>query len=281
MRFGFHVGIGGGFAAAAERAKALRCETMQVFSANPRGWAAKEIDPADAETFRKKCKLYNIHPVVVHMPYLPNLATHKKDIFKKSVEVLKRELRRAEILGASFLVTHLGKRQELALQDALKQVAEAVSEALSDVKNSVMVLLENTAGQGSEVGNTLEELAQILEHLQGHRRVGFCWDTAHGFEAGYDFRTKQKLDELVRLLDEYLGFERIKVLHLNDSRTPCCSRVDRHWHIGQGEIGEEAFKLLFAHPAFANLPAIMETPKKNPDDDVRNMETCLRLSGRR
>jgi len=280
MRFGFHVGIGGGFAAAAERAKALKCQTVQVFSCNPRGWAAKEINPEDAEAFKKKCAQYDINPVVVHMPYLPNLATHKQDIYEKSIEVLKRELRRAELLGSPYLVTHVGKRQELPVEEALKRVADAVLEALDTVKNDVMVLLENTAGQGSEVGNTLEELAQIMEHLGGHPRVGFCWDTAHGFEAGYDFRTEELLERLVAQLDSYLGFDRIKVLHLNDSKTPCCSHVDRHWHIGEGEIGEEGFRLLFHHPKFADMPAIMETPKKKPDDDIRNMETCLRLSGR-
>jgi len=280
MRFGFHVGIGGGFAAAAERARALRCECMQIFSANPRGWAAKPIDPQDAEQFRKKCAQYDIKPVVVHMPYLPNLATHKDDIYAKSVEVLKRELERAAILGAPYLVTHVGKRQQLTVKEALKRVAEAVAEALDAVRNDVMVLLENTAGQGSEVGNTVEELAQIAEHLGWHERLGFCWDTAHGFEAGYDFRTPQLLDRLVETLDSYLGFDRIRVIHLNDSRTPCCSRVDRHWHIGQGEIGEEGFRLLFSHPRFAEMPAVMETPKKQPDDDIRNMDTCLRLSGR-
>lgn len=280
MRFGFHVGIGGGFAAAAERAKLLRCQTIQVFSCNPRGWSAKDIDEKDAETFRKKCAEYDIEPIVVHMPYLPNLATHKDDIYTKSVKVLKRELRRAELLGASYLVTHVGKRQELSVTDALRRVADAVLEALDEVKNSVMVLLENTAGQGSEVGNTLEELAQIMEHLGHNKRVGFCWDTAHGFEAGYDFRTQESLNRLISQLASYLGLDRIKVIHLNDSKTPCCSHVDRHWHIGEGEIGEEGFRLLLNHPELKEMPAIMETPKKAPDDDIRNMETCLRLSGR-
>ncbi|MCX7703349.1 MAG: deoxyribonuclease IV [Planctomycetota bacterium] len=280
MRIGVHIPIGSGFERAAEYAVEAGCETVQLFSCNPRGWEARELPLESAENFKTVCRERSIEPVIVHMPYLPNLASADRVLWQRSVKVVVRELERAELLGARFLVSHTGKAKE-EKRDSLKRVAEGVNEALETVGNSVILLLENTAGQGSEVGSHFEELQEILEDVDGKDRVGICFDTAHGFQAGYDLRNAEAIERVVRVIKETVGTDRIKCIHLNDSKTPLGSRVDRHWHVAEGEIGREGFVAFLAHPAFVHLPMIMETPKETSADDKRNIEKVFTLLGRR
>ena len=281
MRFGFHISIAGGFSKVVERAEALGCETIQLFSRNPRGWKYGPLDDEDVAQFRNDIDEAKIDPVVVHMPYLPNLAHSKGEHFSKSVDSLIEDLKRCQKLGAQYLVTHVGKRMETSEEQGIQSVIEALNSAFKAVNNNVLVLLENTAGQGSEIGYTFDHIREIIERVNQPERLGVCFDTAHGFEAGYNVTTKNGLDKMLREFNEKIGLDRLRVLHLNDSKTPLSSHVDRHWHIGEGEIGKEGFRHIVNHPQLNHLPGIMETPKKEEGDDKRNMKVIRGLAGKR
>lgn len=277
MRFGFHISIAGGFSKVVGRAQEIGCETIQLFSRNPRGWKYGPLDDADVTQFRKDVDVAGIDPVVVHMPYLPNLAHSEGEHFSKSVDSLIEDLKRCQILGAQYLVTHVGKRMEASEDQGIQSVVKALNSAFKAVRNDVLVLLENTAGQGTEIGYTFDHIREIIDRVDHSERLGVCFDTAHGFEAGYNVATKNGLDKTLREFDEMIGLNRLRVIHLNDSKSPHGSRVDRHWHIGQGEIGREGFRLIVNHPKLKSLPGIMETPKKEEGDDKRNMKVIREL----
>jgi deoxyribonuclease-4 len=281
MRFGFHISIAGGFSKVVGRTTALGCETIQLFSRNPRGWKYSPLDEEDVVQFRKDVEEAEIYPIVVHMPYLPNLAHSQGEHFSKSVEALIEDLNRCQTLGAHYLVTHVGKRMDSSEEEGVQSVVKALNTAFRKVKNEVLVLLENTAGQGSEIGYTFHHIQEIIRSVNDPERLGVCFDTSHGFEAGYDVATKSGLNTMLKEFDEKIGLNRLRVLHLNDSKTLFGSRVDRHWHIGQGEIGLEGFRLIVNHPKLKHLPGIMETPKKEEGDDIRNMKTIRGLVEKR
>ncbi|MEO0097437.1 MAG: deoxyribonuclease IV [candidate division WOR-3 bacterium] len=277
MRIGFHIAISGGFKKVVERAKKRECETIQIFSTNPRGWRISKLNLKEVEIFRKEVAENKIYPVFVHMPYLPNLASGKKTIFKKSIQALIAELERAEILGSNYVVMHIGKRMATDEETALKNVALGINEAFLKVKNNVILLLENTAGMGSEVGYNFESIKKIIDLVEDKERVGIVIDTAHIFEAGYNIATKEGLDGTLRKLDELIGLRKLHLLHLNDSKTDLGSRVDRHWHIGKGKIGKEGFKIILNHPLLKHLPAILETPKNDTKWDLMNLKMVRSL----
>ncbi|MFQ6105356.1 MAG: deoxyribonuclease IV [Candidatus Glassbacteria bacterium] len=280
MWFGFHISIAGGFSKVVGRAAALGCNTIQVFSRNPRGWRYGPLDQDDVARFRKDVEGAGIDPVIVHMPYLPNLAHCRGEHFSKSLDSLCEDLKRCQALGAQYLVTHVGKRMESTEEEGVRSVIRALNTAFKRVKNGLLVLLENTAGMGSEIGYTFDHIQEIIANVAEPERLGVCFDTAHGFEAGYDVATRAGLDRTLKEFDEKIGLDRLRILHLNDSKTASGSRVDRHWHIGQGEIGRTGFRLIVNHPKLKHLPGIMETPKKDEGDDRRNMETIRSLVGR-
>ena len=278
MRFGFHLSIGGGLSSVIEHALELGCETAQIFSRNPRGWKAKPLAEND-RSLATRAAAAGIEPLIVHMPYLPNLATPDPKMYQKSVDALTEEIKRCQFLGVPYLVTHLGKRKDSPLEAGIERVTAALNRAIEETQKGsmdVMLLLENTAGQGTEVGTSLEELAEILAGVEQEERIGLCLDTAHAFEAGMPIHTTRGLDDTLNRLNALLGMEKLKAIHLNDSKTPFSSRVDRHWHIGEGEMGLEAFKGIIGHPALQGLPAIMETPGED-EWDRKNLATVLRL----
>lgn len=277
MRFGFHISIAGGFAKAIEKAQALECQTIQLFSHNPRGWSYKELKEDEVKAFKKSLVRSDITPVSVHMPYLPNLASFNGTLYKKSIHFLCVNLRRAHILGASYLVVHPGSRGDRSADEGIERIARAINNAFERVENSVMILLENTAGQGTEIGSTFNQLKMIINAVTGKKRLGICLDSAHAFAAGYDLSTKKGLEGTLNEFDRLIGIDRLQLLHLNDSRTPLGSHTDRHWHIGEGYIELDGFRLIVNHPLLKNLPGIMETPKKTEGDDRRNMQTIKKL----
>ena len=232
------------------------------------------MDPVSVGEFRVKASKCGFAPLVVHMPYLPNLASHDDDLYLKSVESLLVEMDRCRELGVDYLVTHVGKTKGGNCEAGLERVAEAVSKALN--AHGPVILLENTAGQGSELGHRVEELGEIITRAGGSPSLGICLDTAHAFQAGYPLHTPGGLDALLKEVEEFVGLERLSLLHLNDSKTPLGSRVDRHWHIGEGSIGLEGFRLIINHSALCGLPAIMETPGGD-SWDRRNLELVRRL----
>uniref|UniRef100_A0A7C3Z305 Probable endonuclease 4 n=1 Tax=candidate division WOR-3 bacterium TaxID=2052148 RepID=A0A7C3Z305_UNCW3 len=277
MRFGFHISIGGGLSKVLERAKKRSCETIQIFSRNPRGWRYTKLDQKEVGIFKRDMAENEIYPLFVHMPYLPNLATKAKGIFKKSVDSLITELERCEILGVPFLIMHVGKRMGATEEEGIKRVAEGINEAFRRIKNKVILLLENTAGMGSEIGYQFSQIKEIIDAVEERERIGVVLDTAHTFEAGYDLRDKEGIDKTLREFDELIGLKRLYCLHLNDSKTDFGSRVDRHWHIGKGKIGLEGFRLIVNHPLLRHLPGIMETPRDDTKLDLMNMKTIRRL----
>jgi deoxyribonuclease-4 len=277
MRFGFHISIAGGFSKVVERAKARDCETIQFFSRNPRGWKYGPLDKGDVEAFRSSIKTSPIFPVFVHLPYLANIACSKSKFYSRSVTSIVRDLQRAEQLGAQYLIIHIGHRMESPEDEAILAVAKGINQAFERVKNSIILLMENTAGQGTEIGYKFEHLRRILDGVHDRERMGICLDTAHAFEAGYDLSKKEGIEQALESFDRTVGLERLRVLHLNDSKTPLGSRKDRHWHIGEGYIGTEGFRYLINHPAIKNLPGIMETPRKDTIEDLKNMRVIRSL----
>lgn len=277
MRFGFHISIGGGFKKVVERALNKQCQTIQLFSRNPRGWNFNALDQEDILEFQSAVKKSDISPVFVHMPYLPNLASQDKELYKKSLDSLITELERCEIIGAQFLIMHIGKRLESSEKQALIKVSEGINASFRKNENSVKLLLENTAGMGSEIGYNFAQIKAIFDGVEDKDRLGVVIDTAHIFEAGYPIHTKQGLDKTLKKFDELVGFKRLHLLHLNDSKTDIGSKVDRHWHIGEGKIGLEGFRNIVNHPLLKHLPGIMETPRKDDKEDLKNMKVIRSL----
>jgi deoxyribonuclease-4 len=277
MRFGFHISIAGGFSKVVDRARIRGCETIQLFSRNPRGWDAAALDREEVEAFKRERAEASISPVFVHLPYLPNLATRRTPFYGRSFKVLCEDLRRAEVLSAPYLVMHMGSRLESDERDAVNTLAEGINRALREVANSVILLFENTSGQGTQIGSRFEEIGSVLRKIENQGRIGLCLDTAHAFGAGYNMATKRGLDVTLRELDRFVGLEKLSLVHLNDTRVPLGSHTDRHWHIGKGRIGVRGFRNIVNDPRLSHLPGIMETPRKNDQEDLENMATMRRL----
>lgn len=277
MRLGFHVSISGGFSLAAQRAHDLGCTCMQIFSRNPRGWTVKPLDKADVTEFKKLREQWDIGPVFVHTNYLINLASVKPDLYEKSIEQFVVDLERTEHLGAEYLVTHLGSASSMDAPWMIDRVSNALNMAMKLHPPKATILLENTAGEKGDVGYTLEQIQEVISRLNDASRIGICYDTCHGFAAGYDIRKKSDVEALAKKIISTVGKDRLKGMHLNDCLRDFDSRVDRHWHIGDGKIGLDGFKALLNHPLFKDVPKIMETPKETEEDDPRNMKVVQSL----
>lgn len=280
MRFGFHISISRGFPAAIEEAKSIGCETMQIFTGSQQQWKRSRIDPAIAEEFRTRKKKEDITPLVVHLFYLPNLATNDGELFEKSRNALCIELERSALLGADLLVLHPGAYKSGIKDQALRHVASALDYAIGKTAGTnadkVKILIENTSGGGTRLGAEFEELARMFDLIRQTYKVGICLDTSHAFEAGYPLHTAEGLEDTLAEFNRLIGLDKLLLLHLNDSKTPFGSRQDRHWHIGEGEIGLEAFKRIINHSHLRHLPAIMETPM-SMQYDLKNMAAAKKL----
>lgn len=277
MRFGFHISIAGGFAHVRQRAEELGCDTIQLFTRSPRSWTASKLDEVDVSRFQKDIQESKISPVFAHAPYLPNLAATEPLLKKRSIETIVDDLNRCAILGIEYLVVHVGKAMGSDEKSAIKTVGENLNRILNIARNRVKILLENTAGMGSEIGFHFEQIAEIIQLVEDKDRIGVTLDTAHSFEAGYDWRTRPAINETLRQFDQTIGFGKLYLIHLNDSRTPLGSRIDRHWHIGKGEIGLAGFTQIVNHPLLRKLPGIMETPRTGIKEDLENMRTVRSL----
>ncbi len=277
MRFGFHISIAGGFSNVVGRARVRGCETIQFFSRNPRGWKYSSLNKKEAEEFRSSVQSSTLFPIFLHMPYLPNIASFKSKFYKRSIQSIVTDLQRAEQLGAQYLIIHIGHGMESSEGEAIEAVSQGINQAFERVKNSVTLLMENTAGQGTEIGYNFDQIKNIIQGVEENRRLGVCLDTAHTFEAGYDLSHKDGIEGTFEKFDEMIGLKRLHLLHLNDSKTPLGSRKDRHWHIGEGHIGLEGFRHLINHPLLKHLPGIMETPRKDTVEDLKNMKVIRSL----
>jgi deoxyribonuclease IV len=277
MRFGFHISIAGGFSNVVERAQVRSCETIQFFSRNPRGWKYSPLNKKEVGEFRSSVRSAGLSPIFLHMPYLPNIASSKSKFYKRSIRSIATDLQRAEQLGAQYLIIHIGHRMESPEDEAIEAVSQGINQAFEKIKNSVTLLMENTAGQGTEIGYDFDQIKKIIEGVEENGRLGVCLDTAHTFEAGYDLSNKEGMEKTLEQFDKMVGLKRLHLIHLNDSKTPLGSRKDRHWHIGEGCIGLEGFRHLINHPLLKHLPGIMETPRKDTVEDLRNMKVIRHL----
>jgi deoxyribonuclease-4 len=269
MKFGFHISVAGGFGKAPQRAVERHCDTIQIFSRNPRQWKFKPLDKNDVNEFKKGLQAASIFPVFVHMPYLINLASSNTELYQRSVTSLIIDLKRTNDLGAHFLIMHIGSSDNIS--KALKQTIKGINQALNKVKNKVVLLLENTPGQGNEYGYKFEHIHAIFKEVNEQVRIGSVLDTAHAFAAGYDLHTKKGVDSTLKVFYIYIGLYKLFVVHLNDSKTECGSRKDRHWHIGKGKIGK-GMRFILNHALLEDKCFIMETPRMNVDDDLKNLQ---------
>ncbi|MFZ1898803.1 deoxyribonuclease IV [Methanoregula sp.] len=277
VKVGVHVSIAGSLDLAVDRAKDAGCDVFQMFSRNPRGWGFKPLSENDCALFRQKIKTTGLLPVD-HMPYLPNLASPKNEIWEKSVQTLQAELDRCGRLGIPYLVTHLGHHLGDGIAGGRTRVIKAVNRTLAGSDNAVMLLLENTAGEKNSVGSSFEHIRAIIDGIEKSDRIGICFDTCHAFAAGYELRTKEGLEATLGQLDGTLGIGRLKVIHVNDTKGDLGSGLDRHEHIGMGFIGEEGFRHILHHPVFAPLPLVCETPVDDRRDDRGNIGKVRELA---
>jgi deoxyribonuclease IV len=279
MYLGAHVKASGGVWKAIDEGERLGCEAIQIFAGSPRTWKPQLYGEADAARFREKRAASAVRFVVIHTIYLINLATARPDFYEKSVTALVGAVTAAEQLGCEAIVTHVGSHGGDGFEAGLVRVRDALSAALDEVGDSpVRVLLENTAGAGGTMGVSFDELAAMIDAVDGDPRVGICLDTAHLFEAGFDLRTRDGIDGALEALGAACGAERLVMLHLNDSRTPLGSNRDRHENIGLGELGLDAFRTLVTHPALATLPGIIEVPGLDGEGpDEANMQVLRDL----
>ncbi|MDI3281271.1 MAG: deoxyribonuclease IV [Bacillota bacterium] len=271
MRFGVHVSIAGGLDKALERGQNLGCEAIQIFAGNPRGWKRRELMAEEVEEARRLKAGYKIAPMVVHTPYLLNLASPDEELFRRSSSLLLDDVKRAEAIGAEYLVLHPGSHQGAGVERGLERVSEALTALFSAYHPRVQILLENTAGGGSELGGSILQLAVIARGVPEGYRIGLCFDTCHAFAAGYDLTKEEGWQEVLTEIKAGFGLERLRLLHVNDAVGECGSHLDRHTHIGTGSLGRRGFGLMMKQKPLQALPAILETPVDTPEDDRRNL----------
>jgi len=286
-RLGAHMSVAGGLPRAVERAIVHGCESLQIFAKNANRWRGREIPAAEIREFRARVDASGIRPVVSHASYLINLATTTRTLRRQSLAAMGDELDRAEALGLLGVVLHPGCYTAGNEADGLSLIAEGLLDLLQARRRGrTMVLLEQTAGQGTALGATFEQLASIMAKVNDHTRVGVCLDTCHLLAAGYDVTTDEGYKTTFKQFERLIGFERLKAFHLNDSKKPLGSRVDRHEHIGEGFVGLGAFRRIVNDPRFRDLPMMLETPKtegRSPNViavdplDARNLSRLQRL----
>lgn len=279
LEFGAHMSISGGCDLAIGRAAAFGMTACQIFTKNERQWVAKPLDLGMVERFREQRETTGVRHLVAHDSYLINMASPDDAMWEKSRLAFREELDRCDILGVPYLVTHPGAHVGSGEELGIRRVSQAINHIHAERPDgTTMILLETTAGQGSALGRTFDELAAIIDGVEDKRRVGVCFDTCHAFAAGYDLRDASSYQATMDAFNNVIGLDRLKAFHLNDSRKGLGSRVDRHAAIGDGELGLEAFRFLVNDPRFAGLPGVLETDK-GPDgeEDRRNLETLRAL----
>jgi deoxyribonuclease-4 len=267
FKLGVQVSINKGLLFALEEALSLGCNAMQVFIRNPRGFKRRKFSRREVRLFKRFRKALRVCPFVIHAPYTLNLSALDRSLRKASKKVLKEDLDISDELEAEFYVIHFGSHPNRC--EGLKLMQEEISEVLRSYKGNVLLLLENTAGGGYRLGASLEEIEYVFHKIKG--KIGICLDTAHLYAYGYDIKERSKLDAFLNKFSKEIGLDNLKLLHLNDSFHPLGSRKDRHYHIGEGHIGEEGFALIINHPNLYNLPMILETPRAKLEDDIRNL----------
>jgi len=279
MRLGVQVKYERGLLYLLKQAKDLGCDTIQFFNHNPRRWQNTDKPrQEDIERFKRETIKAKLSPLFIHTPYLINLASPDEDLYKRSINAFIQEIKEAQILGAEFLVVHLGSHRKSGEEFGLKRIAKALNIILDKTYGyTVSILLENTAGSGSWLGYCFSHHGLVVKNIRNKKRIGICLDTCHAYVSGYDISTKDGLNNLIKEIDKEVGLEKLKLIHLNDTKDKCGSRRDRHQDIGRGYIGYLGMKAIINHNAFKEIPFILETPKNKDTDDMMNLNTVRRL----
>ncbi len=278
LKIGIHVSIQRPLTKTIDEAIGIGCTTFQMFTRNPRGWKPSALAYDEAREFKSRLEATALPPICAHMPYLPNLAA-VGEFYEKSVESLTTEISRCSQLGISYLVTHLGSHQGQGYSSGLNQIRNAIDKALTDASADASILIENTAGTIHSMGSSFEELKRILDQVNDPKKVGVCFDTCHAFAAGYDLGNATAVKNVFSHFDEVIGLDKLKVIHLNDSKEGFRSKVDRHARIGEGYIGDIGMKAILSHPKVLDTPLILETPLETREDEIREIANARQLAG--
>ena len=272
-KIGFHAPIKDGLHGALTIARETGCDTVQIFSRNPRGWMAKPLTAEAIDIFRRTLRQTKLSPVLIHTNYLINLAAADETILRKSIASFREEVERAILRGVDYIVLHPGSARGSGEGEAIEICALSLKVACKGLKlGKLRILLENTAGQGDCIGHRFEHLRAIMDRCP-KLRLGVCVDTAHSFTSGYDIREEDGLKATLSIINRTVGLTNVRAVHFNDSRAPYNSRVDRHWHIGEGHIGLEGMRRVAQHPKLRHAAFILETPYDDPRADLKNLAT--------
>ena len=280
MQVGLHVSIAGSIDRSVDNAVSMGCTAFQIFTRNPRGWAAKPLTSKDISSFKEKLAASKIDrfATAAHMPYLPNLSSPDDDPFARSLNSLIDEVKRCSKLGIPYIVAHLGSHKGAGDKKGIEKLVKAFTKAATETSDNVTILLENTAGQKNSVGSDFTQLASIFFQLKPQKRFGICFDTCHAFAAGYDMRTEKDAASTLEKFNKDVGFEYLKILHLNDSKGELGCNIDRHEHIGLGHIGEKGLAFIIKSINSKKIPIILETPIDERRDDIGNIKKVRELA---
>ena len=277
MKVGAHVKASGGVDKAIGRAEDIGAETIQIFSGAPQAWRRKEYRPEEVEAYKAGAAEKGIGPAFVHGVYLVNLATDKEENLAKSLDALVHDMNVCHLLGVKGVIFHIGSHRGAGYEQVFRQVVESVRKIVDATPEDTWLILENSAGMGGSIGSRFEELGRIIREA-GSLRVKVCLDTQHCFAAGYDLKTKDGLVAAMSEFEDEVGLDRLVAVHANDSKCPLAGGVDRHENIGEGHIGLDGFQNIMSHPAFRDVPFLLETPGfDNQGPDQRNVEILKRL----
>ena len=280
MKIGAHVSTSGGISKAVGRGQDIGCEALQIFGSSPQSWAFRDIPDREIDAFRQSMADAGMGPVFLHAIYLVNLGTERPDVLQKGIDSLAAHLTLAGRLGAEGLIFHPGSHGGAGFEAVLPQVADGIRQALDKAPAGPVLAVENMAGMGKHIGARFEELGAILETVDDER-LKVCLDTQHSFAAGYDLTTGEGIEDMLGQLDAGPGSANVVAIHANDSKRVCGSGVDRHDNIGEGFIGEDGFAVFMSHPAFSNVPFLLEVPGfegKGPDQ--RNVDILKEIRQR-
>lgn len=278
-KVGAHKSIAKGIDKAIDRGIESTCECLQIFTRPPRRWLAGKdtLSEKNVKNFISKAENANFNDIAIHMPYLPNLASSDDDLFLKSVQVLREEIEKSSLLKSPYVVTHLGSPKGGSREFAIKRVAEAINQAFQHLNPPTMLLLENSTGKKRSWGKFIEDIGDVIDHVERNDSVGMCFDTAHAFASGYDISSIEGLHETIDEIESIIGLNKLRIIHINDSRGKLDSGVDHHEHIGKGFIGLTCFGELMQHPRFKFISMILETPKDDATSDKKNLNLLREL----
>jgi deoxyribonuclease-4 len=281
-RIGVHLGTTGGASNAIEMAREIGANTLQIFSSSPRMWRAPKVDPKQAARMKELRAALDVGPLVIHTSYLVNVCSQSDEVREKSIVAFRGEIERALALGAEYLVLHPGSWKGLTRDEGLKLAADSISRAIDSLPwqgTPFHILIENTAGAEFSLGGSFEQVAELVERLKVSAPVGVCLDTCHTHVAGYDIVTAEGYAETMKQVAATVGFDPVRVWHMNDAKAARGSKLDRHEQIGKGTIGLEPFRRLLNDEHFAHSAFIAETPVDEPGDEERNVRVLKSLVG--